>query len=314
MTTALEQIPGDADDGGAGGAAPKVRPGVAAGDAAPPRPLPPRRVTRIAARAPWYETGLAETLRARELLFVFTWRQIGVQYKQAALGIGWALLAPLLSTLVFSFVFGKLGGIPSDGFPYPVFVLSGLITWQFFARAITQGSQSILYNSAIITKVYFPRMILPLSAVLSGLLDYGVNLAVLVAMMLFYGITPGPAIVALPVFVLLASLAGFAFSLWLSALNALYRDIGFMIPIALQAWMFMTPVVYPASLVPGDSTWIMQVNPITPLVEGARWAMLPGATPPALSSFAILAVELAALFLGGIATFRRIDAILADRI
>jgi lipopolysaccharide transport system permease protein len=278
------------------------------------RPPRSRRVTRIAAVGPWYETGLGELARAHELVRVFTWRQINVQYKQATLGIGWALLSPLLSTLVYTFVFGTLAPLPSEGYPYPVFVLSGLITWQFFARALSMGSQSILGNSHIITKVYFPRMVMPLSAVLSGLVDYVVTLVVLVVLMLFYGFTPGPAVVTLPLFVLLAAFAGFSFSLWLSALNALYRDIGFMVPIVLQAWMFMTPVIYPAHLVPKDWAWIMQVNPMTPIVEGARWAMLPVATPPDLASFAILAGELVVLFFGGIVTFRKIDAILADRI
>jgi lipopolysaccharide transport system permease protein len=277
-----------------------------------PRPFPPR-VTRIAAEMPWYESGLLEVARSWELLLVFTWRQVGVQYKQAVLGIGWALLSPLMSTLVFSFVFRTLGG-PPVGFPYPLFVLSGISIWQFFARSLSQGSMSILGNSAIVTKVYFPRMILPLSAVLSGLVDYLVNLVALVAVMLFYGLTPGPAIVMLPVFVLLATMVGFAFSLWLSALNALYRDIGFMIPIVLQAWMFMTPVIYPAALVPHDWIWIMKINPMTPVVEGSRWAMLPGAPPPDLASLAVLAGELAVLFLVGIVTFRKIDTILADRI
>jgi lipopolysaccharide transport system permease protein len=286
-------------------------------DAAPEaKPLPrsfPPRVTRIAADTPWYETGLVDVVRFYELLLVFTWRQVGVQYKQAVLGIGWALLSPLMSTLVFSFVFRTLGG-PPVGFPYPVFVLSGIIMWQFFARSLTQGSMSIVGNSAIITKIYFPRMILPLSAVLSGLVDYLVNLVALVAVMLFYGLTPGAKIITLPVFVLLATMVGFAFSLWLSALNALYRDIGFMIPIVLQAWMFLTPVIYPASLVPHNWIWIMDINPMTPLVVGARWAMLPGAPPPDLAGFAVLAAELAVLFLGGIVTFRKIDTILADRI
>jgi lipopolysaccharide transport system permease protein len=278
------------------------------------RPLPPHRVTRIAAASPWHETGLAEVVRFHELLGVFVWRQINVQYKQTVLGIGWALLSPLLSTLVFTFVFGKLAPLPSEGFPYPVFVLSGLITWQFFARALSMGSVSVLGNSHIITKVYFPRMILPFSAVVSGLVDYVVTLVVLVALMLFYGFTPGPAVATLPVFVLLATITGFAFALWLSALNALYRDVGFMIPIALQAWMFMTPVIYPANLVPADWTWLMQLNPMTPIVEGARWAMLPGATPPDLAGFAILAGDVAVLLFGGIVTFHKIDAILADRI
>jgi lipopolysaccharide transport system permease protein len=302
---AAEYIDDDPADGG--DVAPRTsHPGAAA--AAPPR------VTRIAAASPWYETGLGDLLRAHDLVRVFTWRQIGVQYKQAVLGIAWAVLAPLLSTLVFSFVFGKLGGMPSDGYPYPVFVLSGLVTWQFFARAIGVGSVSIIINSAIITKVWFPRMVLPLSAVLAGFVDYGVNLVVLLAVMVVYGFTPGPALAALPVFMLLAAMLGFALSLWLSALNALYRDIGLMIPIVLQAWMFMTPVIYPAGLVPSDWTWIIQINPMTTVVEGARWAVLSAAAPPDLKSLAILAGEIAVLFLGGVVTFNRIDAILADRI
>jgi lipopolysaccharide transport system permease protein len=279
-----------------------------------PPPAPPRRVIRITATSPWYETGLGELARAHELLLVFTWRQIGVQYKQAVLGIGWAVLAPLLSTLVYSFVFGKLVSIPSEGLPYPVFVLSGLITWQFFSRALTVGSVSVVGNGAIITKVYFPRMILPLSAVLAGFVDYAINLAVMVALMLYYGLAPGPELAILPVFMVLAAMIGFTFALWLSALNALYRDIGFIIPIVLQAWMFMTPVIYPASLVPHAWVWIMQINPLTAVVEGARWAMLPSTTPPDLASIALLAGEIAVLFVGGVVTFNKIDAVLADRI
>ncbi len=281
---------------------------------APAQPPPAHRVTRIAAASHWYETGLTEVARAYELLLVFTWRQIGVQYKQAVLGIGWAVLSPLMSTVVFTFIFGKLAAIPSEGLPYPLFVLSGLITWQYFSRAITAGSNSIVVNAQIVTKVYFPRMILPLSAVLAGLVDYAVNLTVLLLLMVFYGRAPGVELLLLPVFLALATMIGFAFSLWLSALNALYRDISFMIPIALQAWMFLTPVIYPTGLVPDDWTWLMQINPMTVVVQGARWAVLPDATPPDLLGLAVLAGEFVLLFLGGVVTFHKIDAILADRI
>jgi lipopolysaccharide transport system permease protein len=281
---------------------------------APVQASPPHRVTRIVAAPPWHETGLAELARAYELLLVFTWRQIGVQYKQAVLGVGWAVLSPLLSTLVFTFVFGNLAAIPSEGLPYPLFVLSGLITWQYFARGITSGSISIWGNSHIITKVYFPRMILPLSAVLAGLVDYVVNLMVLLLLMGFYGRAPGVGLLLLPVFLVLATMIGFALSLWLSALNALYRDIGFMIPIALQAWMFLTPVIYPTGLVPAGWTWLLQFNPMTVIVQGARWAVLPDAMPPDLLGLAFLAGEFVLLFLGGVVTFHKIDAILADRI
>lgn len=273
-----------------------------------------QRVIRIAASSPWWETGLVETFRSWELIRVFTWRQISVQYKQAALGIGWALLGPLLSMLVFSFVFGKIGGIGSGGVPYPVFVLSGIVTWQYFARTIGVGSTSIVINAGLITKVYFQRMILPLSVVLAGLVDYVVTLGAVMAVMLYYHIPPGPGLLALPVFVLLAAVLGFAVSLWLSSLNALYRDIGFMIPMVLQAWMFLTPVIYPATLVPGPWKWIMLVNPMTPVIEGARWAILSGGTPPDPQGLMVFALEVAVLLLGGIVTFRRIDAILVDRL
>lgn len=317
MLTELDQVRSDADEslGGKSQAVPAQGAGsVAPEPARAPHVSPAHRVARIVAASPWYETGLTELVRAYELLFVFTWRQIGVQYKQAFLGIGWAVLSPLLSTLVFTFVFGNLAAIPSEGLPYPVFVLSGLITWQFFARAIASGSNSILANAHIITKVYFPRMILPLSAVLAGLVDYAVNVVVLLLLMLFYGRTASLELLWLPVFLALATMIGFAFSLWLSALNALYRDIGFVIPIVLQAWMFLTPVIYPAGLVPAGWTWLLHFNPMTPLVQGARWAVLPDATPPDLFGLAMLAGEFVLLFLSGVVTFHKIDAILADRI
>jgi lipopolysaccharide transport system permease protein len=275
---------------------------------------PAHRVTRIVAASPWHETGLTELVRAHELLFVFTWRQIGVQYKQAALGIGWAVLSPLLSTVVFTYVFGNIAAIPSEGLPYPLFVLSGLITWQYFARAVMAGSHSIVGNAQLITKVYFPRMILPLGAVLGCVVDYAVNLVVLLLLMIFYSRAPSSALLLLPAFVVLAAMIGFAFSLWLSALNALYRDIGFMLPIALQLWMFLTPVIYPAGIVPGGWTWLLHLNPMTAVIQGARWAVLPEATPPDLLGLAILAGEFVLLFLGGVVTFHKIDAILADRI
>jgi len=313
MSAALDQFRSDAVAGDNPGdnLSGKAKPPV---PASPVPASPARRVTRIVAASPWYETGVAELARAYELLFVFTWRQIGVQYKQAVLGIGWAVLSPLLSTLVFTFVFGNLAAIPSEGLPYPLFVLSGLITWQYFSRAITSGSNSIVGNSHIITKVYFPRMILPFSAVLAGLVDYVVNLMVLLLLMGFYGRAPGVGLLLLPVFLVLATMIGFALSLWLSALNALYRDIGFMIPIALQAWMFLTPVIYPTGLVPGGWTWVLHLNPMTAVVQGARWAVLPDATPPDLLGLALLAGEFVLLFLGGVVTFHKIDAVLADRI
>ena len=283
-------------------------------DTTPVRAVSGRYVTRISSKSPWYETGLGELARAHELLFAVTWRQIGVQYKQAILGIGWAVISPLMNTVVFTLIFGKLAAIPSEGLPYPLFVLSGLITWQYFARAVTTASNSIVANSHIITKAYFPRMILPLSGVLAGLVDYLINLAVLLVLMAVYGRAPGAALLLLPVFLLAAMMMAFAISLWLSALNALYRDIAFIIPLALQAWMFLTPVIYPGSLVPHHWAWLLQLNPMTVVVQGGRWAALPGAAPPDPLGLAIFAVEFFLLFVGGVAIFHKIDAVVADRI
>lgn len=278
-------------------------------------PAPAARcVTRITAHSPWYDTGLGELIRSHELLFAFTWRLIGVQYKQAILGVGWAVINPIMNTVVFTLIFGKLASIQSEGLPYPLFVLSGLITWQYFSRAVNVGSNSILTNSNIITKVYFPRMILPLSGVLASLVDYSINLAVLLVLTTLYGRPPSVELLLLPVFLMLAAMMSFSLSIWLSALNAIYRDIGFTVPLALQAWMFLTPVIYPGNLVPRDWAWLMQLNPMAVVIEGARWAVLPGATPPDALGLAIYTIELILLFVGGIIAFRKIDAILADRI
>jgi lipopolysaccharide transport system permease protein len=276
--------------------------------------VPNRSVTRITAHSPWYETGLGELMRSHELLLAFTWRLIGVQYKQAILGVGWAVINPIMSTVVFTLIFGKLASIPSEGLPYPLFVLSGLITWQYFARAVGVGSSSIVVNSHIITKVYFPRMILPFSCVLASLMDYAINLAVLLTLMALYGRAPHVELLLLPVFLMLTVMMGFAISLWLSSLHAIYRDFGFAIPLALQVWMFLTPVVYPGTLVPSGWAWLLDLNPMTVVIQGARWAVLPESTPPDALGLAIFAVELCLLFLGGIIAFHKIDAILADRI
>jgi lipopolysaccharide transport system permease protein len=279
------------------------------------RPVVPNRsVTRITAHSPWYETGLGELMRSHELLLAFTWRLIGVQYKQAILGVGWAVINPIMSTVVFTLIFGRLASIPSEGLPYPLFVLSGLITWQYFARAVGVGSSSIVVNSHIITKVYFPRMILPFSCVLASLVDYIINLLVLLVLMTLYGRPPRVELVFLPVFLMLTVMMGFAVSLWLSSLHAIYRDFGFAIPLALQVWMFLTPVIYPNTLIPNDWAWLMQLNPMAVVVEGARWAVLPDTTPPHALGLLIFAIELALLFVGGVAAFRKIDAVLADRI
>lgn len=256
---------------------------------------------------------LRELFEFRELLAVFTWRLVAVQYKQSILGLGWAVINPLVTTIVFSVVFGVLAAIPSDGKPYPLFILAGLTLWQYFARAVTMGSTSLVAHSGILTKVYFPRLILPISAALAVLLDLGVTLLLLLIVMLFYGVAPGAEILAAPIFIFLTMVLAIAVNLLLSALNALYRDIGFVIPFLLQIWMYVTPVIYPLSLVPERWRWVPYLNPMTSLVEGIRWSMVGGPAPSLYGLAAGVAVTAVALF-SGIAVFRRLEEAVADRI
>ena len=272
------------------------------------------RVVRITAHRSLFDLGLKDLIKAYELVWVFTLRQLSVQYKQAVLGIGWALMNPLISTGVFTLIFGRVMKVPSDGLPYPLFVLSGLVMWQFFSRAVTSGSNSLVGNSHILSKVYFPRAALPLSGVLAGLVDILVNLVILFALMAVYGYVPGLQLLTLPLFVGMTVLFAFALSLWLSALNALYRDIGFAIPIVLQVWLFLTPVIYPVTLMPASLSWLLELNPMSALIQGARWAVLPGALPPTGLALGIAGAETFLVLLGGIVLFNKIDAVLTDRI
>jgi lipopolysaccharide transport system permease protein len=186
----------------------------------------------------------------RELLFFLTWRDIKVRYKQTVLGAAWAVLQPVLTMVVFSVFFGRLAKLPSDGIPYPIFVLTGLIPWQLFSYALTQSSNSVVASKNLISKVYFPRLIVPLAAVLSGLVDFAIAFTVLIIMMFWYGISPGPAIAAIPIAILFTVVAALAVGLWLSALNVRYRDVQYTIPFLTQFWMFVTPIAYSTTLIP----------------------------------------------------------------
>lgn len=275
-------------------------------------PSSPHHV-RLTPETRWLDFGLRELFQYRELLAMFTWRLIAVQYKQSLIGIGWAIINPLVTTIVFSVIFGVLASIPSDGQPYPLFVLSGLALWQYFARSIGTGSNSLVANAGIVTKVYFPRVILPLSGVLAGLVDLTVTFLLLFALMLYYGIVPSGHIVTLPLFVLLTIFLATGVSLWLSALNALYRDVGFVVPFMIQIWMYMTPIIYPAHLVPEAWRWLFYFNPMAAVIEGARWSIV-GGTPPTLTALSISCTVTAVVLFGGIGLFRRIESVVADRI
>jgi len=257
------------------------------------------------------QLNLRDVWAYRELLFFLIWRDVKVRYKQTALGAAWAVLQPVMTMLVFSVFFGRLGKIPSDGIPYPVFTLTALLPWQLFAFALTESSNSLVSSQNLITKVYFPRLVVPLAAVLAGLVDFGVAFVVLVMLMLYYGIVPTGAVAFLPFFLLLAVATALAVGLWLSSLNVKYRDVRYTIPFLTQIWLFLTPVAYPSSLVPAKWRALYGLNPMAGVVEGFRWALLgtPGTTGWLLPvSIAAVIVLLA----GGLIYFRQTERTFAD--
>lgn len=259
----------------------------------------------------WIPLQLAELWDYRELLYFLVWRDIKVRYKQTALGAAWAVMQPLFMMLVFSLFFGRLAKVPSDGIPYPVFTFCALIPWQLFANALTESSNSLIGNQNLITKVYFARLVIPIAAVLSGLVDFLIAFAILIGMMLFYGIVPGVAILALPGFILLAVLTALAVGLWLSALNVQYRDVRYTMNFLVQFWLFATPVAYPSSIVPESWRALYGLNPMAGVVEGFRWALLGKSAPPSAMLFVSLAVVLV-LLIGGLYYFRRMEQEFAD--
>jgi len=253
---------------------------------------------------------LADLWRYRELLYFFVWRDIKVRYKQTVLGAGWAILQPALTTVVFTIFFGRLARMPSDGIPYPVFAMMALVPWTYFAAALAASSASVGGYQHIISKVYFPRLIIPLAAALAPLVDFAIAFAILVLLMMWFGVVPGPAIVWLPLLLLLAVATAAAAGIWLSALSVRYRDLRYVIPFAIQLWMFATPVAYPASLVPSEWRTLYALNPMVGVIEGFRWVLADRQPPGALTfvSAAVVAVLLAA----GLVHFRRTEGTFAD--
>ena len=259
----------------------------------------------------WIPLELSELWQYRELLYFLVWRDIKVRYKQTALGAAWAVMQPLFMMVVFSLFFGRLAKVPSDGIPYPVFTFCALIPWQLFANALTESSNSLIGNQNLITKVYFARLVIPIAAVLSGLLDFLIAFTILLGMMLYYGIVPGWPIVALPAFILLAILTALAVGLWLSALNVQFRDVRYTMNFLVQFWLFATPVAYPSSIVPEQWRALYGINPMVGIVEGFRWALLGKSQPPgAMLWVSVLVVS--ALLVGGLYYFRRMEQEFAD--
>jgi len=259
----------------------------------------------------WVPLNLGDVWKYRELLYFLTWRDIKVRYKQTILGIAWAVIQPLFMMLIFTVIFGRLAKVPSDGLPYPIFAFTALLPWQMFSRALTDASTSLVVNERLITKVYFPRLLVPASAVLASLVDFGIAFVLLLGMMVFYGIIPTVASATLPLFVLFALITALGVGFWLSALDAQYRDVRYTLPFLTQIWLFGTPVVYPSSLVPEPWRLLYGLNPMAGVVEGFRWALLGKGMPPN----AMLAVSVIAslmIFVGGLYYFSRMENTLAD--
>ena len=265
----------------------------------------------------WAAHNLSDLWEYRELLYFLVWRDVKVRYKQTLLGAAWAILQPTLTMVVFTIFFGRLAGIGSEGVPYPVFSYAGLLPWTFFAQGLTQSSNSLVGSSHLITKVYFPRLVIPLASVLAGAVDFALAFGVLLALMAFYGIAPTIAALALPALLVLAFVTALGAGTWLSALNVEYRDVRYVVPFFVQIWLFVTPVIYPAKTVMGKLEqlglpgWLYGLNPMVGVVEGFRWALLGiGTSPgPVIWASTIVAV---ALVVTGFAYFRRVERTFAD--
>ncbi len=271
-------------------------------------PLP---VTVLRPIKGWVPLRLDELWEYRELLYFLAWRDLKVRYKQTILGGTWALLQPIFTMVVFSVFFGKLAQVPSDGLPYPVFAFAALVPWNFFSNALTQASNSLVLDTSMITKVYFPRLIMPTATVVAGLVDFALSFLVLMAMMLFYGIIPGVEVLWLPFFVLLTMITSLGVAYWFAAMNVQFRDVRYVVPFVVQAWLFISPIAYPSSLLSEPWRSIYGINPMAGVVEGFRWALLDTNAAPGPIVAVSAAAALLVLFSGAY-YFRRLERTFAD--
>jgi len=267
-------------------------------------------VTHIRPGARAMSFTLDEVWHARELLYFLVWRDIKVRYKQTALGIAWSVLQPFLTMVVFTIFFGRLAKVPSDGVPYPLFSLAALVPWTYFATAAANGSASLVGNQHLIAKVYFPRILVPLAAVLMPAVDLAVSFGMLVVLLAWYHVAPTAAIIALPLYVALGLLTAFAVTLWTSALSVRYRDARYVLPFVIQIWLFISPVAYPASMVPERWRLLYALNPMATVVEGFRSSLLGTPGPGSMAVAAVVVV--AAALAGGAAYFRSVEGSIVD--
>ena len=267
-------------------------------------------VTVIEPSQGWLPLDMRELLAYRGLLWAFIMRDIRIRYKQTVLGAAWAVIQPFFMMLIFTVFFGRLAGLSSEGVPYPIFSYSALLPWTFFAEGINRSTNSMISNASIMTKVYFPRMILPIAGVLSPLVDFAVAFTILIGLMLYFGFFPTVNVLCLPILILLSLLTSLGVGLWLSALNVQYRDFQHTVPFLIQLWMFSSPIVYSSNMVPESYRLIYSLNPMAGVVEGFRWALL-GTTPPGFATV-ISALAVVVLLISGAYYFRRMERIFAD--
>jgi len=268
-------------------------------------------ITLIRPSRGWVSLNLRDLWRYRELIYFFIWRDVKVRYKQTLLGAAWAIIQPVFTMVVFSIFFGNLAKIPSDNIPYPIFSYTALLPWGLFEAGISKAGNSLVASRSLITKIYFPRLVIPLASVIAGLVDFALAFIVLIGMMLYYGFSPTSSIWLLPILLLLTLMTALGTGLWLSALNVAYRDVGYVIPFIIRLWFFLTPITYSASIVPEAFQQLYALNPMTGVVQGFRWALLGVGSPP---SELLLASSIAALVLlvTGALYFRRMERTFAD--
>lgn len=269
------------------------------------------QVIRIEPSRGWVSLQLKELWAYRELLYFLIWRDVKVRYKQTALGVGWAIIQPVCTMIVFSVFFGRLGKIPSDGIPYPIFSFAALVPWTFFAHGMGQASNSLVGSANLIKKVYFPRLSIPIASVTSGIIDFSIAFIVLLGMMLYYGILPTLNVIWLPFLLLLTVVTSLGVSLWLSALNVQFRDVRHVLPFLIQLWFFATPIAYPSSLLSEPWRTLYSLNPMVGVVEGFRWALLGTETAPG-PMLVVSSLTALALLVGGAFYFRRLEKTFAD--